>query len=224
MLISIEGTDSSGKQTQTKLLHDYLAGRGYNTTLISFPNYESDSSALVKMYLNGDFGKNPGDVSAEVASIFYACDRFASYRTSWKKQYDQGYIIISDRYTSSNIVNQASKIEDESQKNEFIEWIENLEYNIFCIPRADKTIFLNMPYEKSQELMKNRRNKISGEQKKDIHESNDEYLKKSYDSALEICKKLSWTKIDCVDNQDNIKSEKVINMEIIKSIEGMLNE
>jgi len=224
MLISIEGTDSSGKQTQTRLLHDHLVAKGYKTKLISFPNYESDSSALVKMYLNGDFGKNPGDVSAQVASIFYACDRFASYRTSWKKYYDEGYIVVSDRYTSSNIVNQASKIDDESKKNEFIKWIEDLEYNVFCIPKADKTIFLNMPYEKSQELMKDRKNKISGEHKKDIHESNDEYLKISYKSALEICEKLSWTKIDCVDEDNNIKSQSDISIEIIKSIEGMLNE
>lgn len=224
MLISIEGTDSSGKQTQTRLLHDYLSAKGYKIKLISFPDYESDSSALVKMYLNGDFGKKPEDVSAQVASIFFACDRFASYRTSWKKYHDEGYIIICDRYTSSNIVNQASKIKDISQKSEFIDWVENLEYNIFCVPRADKTIFLNMPYEKSQELMKNRKNKISGEQKKDIHESNAQYLRDSYNSALEICEKLSWTKIDCVDDEDHIKSLKDINMEIIESIEGMLNE
>lgn len=224
MLISIEGTDSSGKQTQTRLLYEYLKEKNLKVKQISFPDYNSDSSALVKMYLNGDFGKNPGDVNAKAASILFACDRFASFRTGWQEYYNEGYIIISDRYTSSNIINQACKIDDYNEKMEFISWLEDLEYNIFQIPKPDKTLFLNMPYEKSQELMKNRKNKISGEKAKDIHESNKDYLKKTYERSIEICKELSWTKIDCIDSCGNLKTLKEINSEIIQIVEGMLNE
>lgn len=223
MLISIEGTDSSGKQTQTRMLYEHLCKQGLKVKQISFPDYDSDSSALVKMYLNGDFGKNPGDVNAKAASIFFACDRFASFRTKWKQYYDLGYIIVSDRYTSSNIINQACKIDDEKEKLDFIAWLEDLEYNVFGIPKPDKTIFLNMPYEKSQELMKNRKNKISGEKQKDIHESNQEYLKTTYERSLEICEKLSWQKIDCIYSCGNLKTLKEINSEIIQVVEGMLN-
>ena len=224
MLISIEGTDSSGKQTQAKMLYDYFLEKGMNVRQISFPDYKSDSSALVKMYLNGDFGKEPGDVSAQVASIFFACDRFASFRTSWKKYYDQGDIIISDRYTSSNIINQASKIENYDERLKFIDWIENMEYSVFFIPEPDITIFLNMPYEKSLELMKNRNNKISGEKSKDIHESNRDYLKKSYENAVDICNRLSWNKIDCVGSDGNIKTPEAIHEEIAKTVEGIMHE
>mgnify|MGYP003582778602 FL=1 len=224
MLISIEGTDSSGKQTQAKMLYDYFLEKGMNVRQISFPDYKSDSSALVKMYLNGDFGKEPGDVSAQVASIFFACDRFASFRTSWKKYYDQGDIIISDRYTSSNIINQASKIENYDERLKFIDWIENMEYSVFVIPEPDITIFLNMPYEKSLELMKNRNNKISGEKSKDIHESNRDYLKKSYENAVDICNRLSWNKIDCVGSDGNIKTPEAIHEEISKTVEGIMHE
>ena len=224
MLISIEGTDSSGKQTQAKMLYDYFLEKGMNVRQISFPDYKSDSSALVKMYLNGDFGKEPGDVSAQVASIFFACDRFASFRTSWKKYYDQGDIIISDRYTSSNIINQASKIENYDERLKFIDWIENMEYSVFVIPEPDITIFLNMPYEKSLELMKNRNNKISGEKSKDIHESNRDYLKKSYENAVDICNRLSWNKIDCVGSYGNIKTPEAIHEEIAKTVEGIMHE
>ena len=224
MLISIEGTDSSGKQTQAKMLYDYFLEKGMNVRQISFPDYKSDSSALDKMYLNGDFGKEPGDVSAQVASIFFACDRFASFRTSWKKYYDQGDIIISDRYTSSNIINQASKIENYDERLKFIDWIENMEYSVFVIPEPDITIFLNMPYEKSLELMKNRNNKISGEKSKDIHESNRDYLKKSYENAVDICNRLSWNKIDCVGSDGNIKTPEAIHEEIAKTVEGIMHE
>lgn len=224
MLINIEGTDSSGKQTQTRMLYEHLAQKGLRVKQISFPNYNSESSALVKMYLNGDFGKNPEDVNAKAASIFFACDRFASFRTHWKKYYESGYIIVSDRYTSSNIINQACKIDDIKEKMEFVSWLEELEYETFEIPKPDKTIFLNMPYEKSQELMKNRRNKISGEKQKDIHESNSEYLKVTYERSMEICEKLSWHKVDCVNEYGDLKTLKDINTEIIEIVEGMLNE
>lgn len=224
MLINIEGTDSSGKETQTNLLYKRLLEKKINAIKISFPDYESPSSELVKMYLKGDFGSKPEDVTPEVASIFYACDRFASFKTKWKQYYDTGYIIISDRYTTSNIVHQASKLSTDMEKECYINWLENLEYGIFKIPRPDLTIFLDMPFEKSQELMKNRLNKFSGEESKDIHESDQEYLRNSYLSAIKICDRLGWAKINCITKDGNLKSLEAIAEEIFILVEELYND
>ena len=116
-LIIIEsGSDASGKATQTEKLYKRLVSENYKVKKITFPDYDSDSSALVKMYLKGDFGNNPEDVNPYVASTFYAVDRFASYKTKWGKNYDYGEIILADRYTTSNMVHQAAKIQDLSKK------------------------------------------------------------------------------------------------------------
>lgn len=224
MLINIEGTDSSGKETQTKRLYQKLSQKGMKTIKISFPDYDSPSSELVKMYLNGDFGDKPEDVTAEVASIFYACDRFASFKTKWKKYYEENYIIVSDRYTTSNIIHQASKLDTIKEKEEYIAWLENLEYNIFKIPRPDLTIFLNMPFENSQKLMENRLNKFSGEKSKDIHESDKEYLKKAYISSMDICDSLGWSKVDCINQNGDLKSLEEISQEIFKLVEELYND
>ena len=133
-LIIIEsGSDSSGKATQSKKLYEKLKLNGYNVRKIEYPNYKSDSSALVKMYLNGDFGKNPEDVDPYVASTFYAVDRYASFKTEWEKFYVEGGIVIADRFTTSNMVHQAAKLEGED-KNKFLDWLWNLEFNMYKLP------------------------------------------------------------------------------------------
>ena len=222
MLINIEGTDASGKQTQSKMLLDYCKGKNHNTILITFPNYRSDSSALVKMYLNGAFGDKPDDVNPKAASIFFACDRYASFKTDWSRYYNADYIVIADRYTSSNVIHQASKIDNMEDRMNFVNWLHDLEYNIFGIPEPDIIIFLNMPVEISMKLMENRANKISGEEKKDIHESSLNYLKKSNQNALEISSALGWYQVDCVDNQGQLKTEAEIHKEIIQIIESKI--
>lgn len=142
-LIIIEsGSDASGKATQSERLYERLISEGKKCMKITFPDYESDSSALVKMYLNGDFGKNPNDVSPYVSSTFYAADRYASYKTKWGEFYNSGGIIISDRYTTSNMVHQAAKIES-PEKEKFLEWLYDLEFNIYGIPTPDEVIFLD---------------------------------------------------------------------------------
>ena len=168
ILIAIEGTDSSGKETQSKLLYNRLVSEGINARLISFPAYESDSSALVKMYLAGDFGTNPEDVNAYTASTFYAMDRFATYRKDWGRDYNDGTVIVADRYVPSNLIHQASKLEGE-EKDKFIEWLNELEYTHYGLPVPNVTIFLDMPTDSAVKLMRERANKIDKSDKKSYH-------------------------------------------------------
>lgn len=217
-LIVIEsGSDASGKATQTKILFERLLKEKYNVKNIEYPNYKSESSALVKMYLNGDFGDNPEDVNAYVASTFYTVDRFASYKTEWKKFYEEGGIIIADRYTTSNMVHQASKINDEVERDKFLDWLCNFEYNIFKLPKPDCVIFLDMPPKYSKMLLEQRESKFVGKQKKDIHENNYDYLVNSYNNALYIANKYNWNKINCV-KDGVIKTVDEIHEDIYKLV------
>lgn len=220
-LIIIEsGSDASGKATQSKKLYERLIGEGYNCMKITFPDYESESSALVKMYLRGDFGSNPNDVSPYVASTFYAADRYASFKTKWEKFYNEGGIIISDRYTTSNMVHQAAKINND-EKEKFLDWLYDLEFNIYGIPKPDEIIFLDVDPEVSQELMKDRKNKFTGEEAKDIHESNKEYLINSYNNSLYIADKYNWKVIKCC-KDNKLRTIEDINDEIYDNIKKYL--
>jgi dTMP kinase len=194
-LIVIEGLDGSGKATQAELLRKALCEGGKDTRKVSFPVYESDSSALVRMYLGGDFGKNPDDVNAYAASSFYAVDRYASYKSDWGSFYENGGIIVADRYTTSNAIHQCSKL-PETQWKEYIEWLFEFEYGRLGIPKPDLVIYLNVDNDVSQRLMTGR---YSGDEgKKDIHESNVEYLNRSKRAAEYCADKLGWKKICCV--------------------------
>ncbi|ERT69684.1 dTMP kinase [Cetobacterium somerae ATCC BAA-474] len=220
-LIVIEGTDSSGKETQTAVLFERLSEKISNIRKISFPNYESPACAPVKMYLAGEFGTDAEKVNPYPASTMYAIDRYASYKTDWGKFYNDGGIIITDRYTTSNMVHQASKIDNSQEKEMYLSWLEDLEYSKMGIPRPDLVIFLNMPTETAQKLMAERKNKITGEDKKDIHEKNIEYLKKSHENACEISKKYSWKEIKCVEN-DRLKTIEEISNEVFELVNGIL--
>jgi Thymidylate kinase len=216
-LIVIEsGSDGSGKATQSQKLFNRLYDENYKVRKIEFPNYKSNSSALVKMYLNGEFGSNPEDVNAYAASTFYAVDRFASYKTEWEEFYKAGDIIIADRYTTSNMVHQASKINDEKKRDEFLEWISDFEYNLYKLPKPDCVIFLDMPPQYSNKLIENRINKFTGNEKKDIHEKNYEYLKRCYNNSLYIANRGNWNKIKCIED-NKIKTVDEIH-DIIYSI------
>lgn len=197
-LIIIEsGSDASGKATQTKRLFERLSEENSDIRKVEYPNYDSESSALVKMYLRGDFGKNASDVDPYISSTFFAADRYASFKTEWEEFYNNGGIVIADRYTTSNMVHQASKM-DEKDRDKYLDWLVDYEFNLYKIPEPDCVIFLDVPIEFSQKLMENRKNKITGEDKKDIHESDIEYLTKSYNNALYIANKYNWKKINCV--------------------------
>lgn len=221
-LIAIEGTDSSGKQTQSELLYNRLVAEGIDARLISFPAYESDSSALVKMYLAGEFGTNPNDVNAYTASTFYAMDRFATFRKDWGKDYNEGTVIVADRYVPSNLIHQAAKIDDEDEKEKFVKWLHDLEYKHYGLPYPNVTVFLDMPTDVAARLMKERANKIDKSDKKDIHERDLEYLKKSYDNAKGIAKKLDWCIVPCTDSTGEVRTIDSISDDILKMVKTLI--
>lgn len=198
-LIVIEGTDSSGKETQTRKLYENLKERGFNVKKITFPNYESPACAPVKMYLAGEFGENAMEVNPYPASTMYAIDRYASFKKEWEEFYNNDGIIITDRYTQSNMIHQGSKIENKDEKKKYMDWLIDLEFEKMKIPKPDMVLFINMPFEFAQELMKNRANKITGDKKKDIHEKNPEYMKKSYENACSMAAEQGWREIFCAE-------------------------
>ncbi|WP_074016120.1 thymidylate kinase [Fusobacterium massiliense] len=220
-IIVIEGTDSSGKETQTNLLYERIKKIYDKTIKISFPNYDSPACEPVKMYLAGAFGNDATKVNPYPVSTMYAIDRYASFKQYWEKMYNDDYIIITDRYVTSNMIHQASKLENNDEKNIYLNWLEDLEYDKNNIPRPDVVVFLNMPVETAKELMEKRKNKIDNSDKKDIHEVNIEYLKKSHSNATEIAKKYKWLEIKCVEN-NILKSIEDISDEIFKNIESFL--
>ncbi len=189
-LIVIEGSDGSGKATQTKKLFERLTAEGHKVRQVSFPDYDSPASSPVKMYLNGDFGKHADDVDAYAASTFYAVDRYASFKMHWKAAYDDGEIILADRYTTSNMVHQAVKIVDNVERDNFLDWLDDFEYIKLKLPRPDLVIFLDMPPKISEKL-------ISERNHSDIHEKDFEYLHRCYDSYQNLAQKLHWYTIKC---------------------------
>ncbi|MEE1043274.1 MAG: thymidylate kinase [Clostridia bacterium] len=211
MLVVIEGVDGSGKQTQSQMLYDRLCKK-FDVRRLTFPCYESDTSALVKMYLGGEFGTKPEDVNAYASSTFYAADRVGSFLKDWGKDYNSGKFILCDRYTTSNAVHQAGKL-DGAEKDVFLDWLFDYEYNLLGLPKPDYVFFLDVPPKVSRKLMENRNNKITGEQEKDIHEKNSEYLEKSYNNALYVAKKCGWNVIECV-KDGKLRSIEDINDEI----------
>lgn len=220
-LIVIEGTDSSGKETQTKKLYERLSFLGKNIMKITFPNYESPACAPVKMYLAGEFGSNALEVNPYPASTMYAIDRYASYKKDWEKFYKEDGIVITDRYTQSNMIHQGSKIKNPKEKENYMKWLVDLEFNKMEIPKPDIVLFINMPFEFAQELMKNRENKITGEMKKDIHEKDKEYMKLSYINACEIAKSENWVEISCV-KEGKLKTIEEISEDIFEAVKDIV--
>lgn len=219
----IDGTDGSGKQTQFKKLQERLTKEGVEYKTVSFPNYDSPSSSLVKMYLSGEFGEDPNSVSPYIASTFYAADRYATFKKGYQEYYNNGGIILADRYTTANMVHQASKISDEKEREKFLNWLFDLEFNLYGLPEPSQVFFLNMPIEKAIKLMENRENKFSHTQVKDIHERNPKYLEDSYKAACSLVNKYNWNEIKCVNEKDEIKTIEEIHEEIFKIVKKELN-
>ena len=213
-LIVIEGLDGSGKSTQLDLLKQNLENAGIDCRSVSFPDYESNSSALVKMYLNGEFGKKPDDVNAFAASVFYTVDRYASYKSVWGEYYDNGGTVVSGRYTTSNAVHQASKLPENKWK-EFLSWLYDFEYGKIGIPKPDKVIFLDMPIEVSQKLLSKRYD--GDNSKKDIHESDTEYLDRCRKAALFTANYSGWEIIPC-SKDGNARTIEDISKDVLNSV------
>lgn len=196
MLIVIDGLDGSGKTTQFDIIKGELM-KSRSVKAISFPDYDKPSSALVKMYLGGEISKDAGGVNAYAASSFYAVDRYASYKMFWEENYRGGDLIFASRYVSSNAIHQMVKL-PESEWDAYIEWLEDYEYGKLGLPRPNLVIFLDMPAEISQQLMTERYG--GDESRKDIHETDFEYLKACRRSALYTAEKLGWKIVECSQN------------------------
>ena len=218
ILITIDGLDGSGKQTQSELLYEALKKDGYSVRLISFPDYDSPSSALVKMYLGGAFSKDPDFVNAYAASSFFAVDRYASFAGDWKKDYDNDTVIIANRYTTANAIHQLTKLENE-KREEFLRWLCDFEFNKLGIPSPDLALFLEVPVEVSLGLIEKRHESTGREI--DIHE-NASHLTRAYSAALFSAEKLGWTTVHCTDN-GSMRTREDIAGEIYSSVKKFLN-
>ncbi len=219
-LIVIEGLDGSGKSTQLDLLYENLKLHGVDCKSVSFPDYDNPSSTLVKMYLNGDFGKKPNDVNAFAASVFYAVDRYASFKTNWGEYYNNGGTVIAGRYTTSNAIHQASKL-PENEWESFLSWLYDFEYTKIGIPRPDKVIFLDMPVEVSQKLLTKRYD--GDNSKKDIHESDTDYLDRCRKAAVFTADYSGWETISC-SKEGEARSIEDISKDVLNSVLKLYNE
>ena len=204
-IIVIEGLDGSGKNTQARLLWEKLS-ESYSIARLSYPDYDSQSSALVKMYLHGELGDDPMAVNAYAASSFYAVDRIASYLKHWKSDFEKGKNFIFDRYTTSNAVYMLTKLK-EDEKEDFLSWLTDFEFVKMGLPAPDKVIYLDMPTDISQRLMSKRYE--GDESKKDLHEKNVDFLRLCRENALYAAKKLGWTVIECSDGKEPYTIEEI---------------
>ena len=216
-LFVIDGTDGSGKQTQLNKLVERLDKEKITYKKIAFPRYDNPSSSLVKMYLAGEFGKNAKEISPYIASTFYAADRYAAYKQEFEEFYKNGGLVIADRYTTSNMVHQAGKIDDKEERERFLNWLVDLEYNIYGIPEPTETFFLNMPPEYALKLIEHRENKITHTEQKDIHERDKKHIVDSYNAACDLVHKYNWYEVKCI-RDDKIRSIDDIHEEIYAEI------
>ena len=194
-LIVIEGTDGSGKSTQFRKLWEHLQADGIPFRHIVFPQYQEDSSALIRMYLGGRFGEKPSDVNAYAASSFFAVDRYASYKMKWGQWYEAGGLVLSDRYTTSNAVHQASK-EPEETREQFLHWLYDFEYDKLGLPRPDLTIYLDVPTDFTEKLLRHREQDTNTTA--DIHEKDMQYLATCRKVGRKAAQYYGWTVIQCV--------------------------
>ena len=219
-LIVIEGTDGSGKSTQFKLLSQRLETEQKPFRRLVFPRYSEESSALIRLYLGGAFGTNPSDVNAFAATAFFAVDRYASYKQDWGKWYEEGGLVISDRYTTSNAVHQASKESDET-RIPFLHWLYDFEYNKLGLPKPDLVIYLDVPTDYTEKMMRNREAETNT--KADIHEQDMEYLATCRRTGRAAAEYYGWKIISCV-RDGNMRSIEDIHTEIYSLVSACMEE
>jgi len=219
-LIVIEGLDGCGKNTQVALLEKYFEDKMIKVKKLSFPNYSSASSSLIKMYLNSEFGESPEEVNPYAAASFFAVDRFAEFKKQWAKDYQENTVIISDRYTTSNAIYQMCKLKKD-QWDSYLSWLYDYEYVKLEIPKPNLVIYLKGEISASQHLMEMRYN--GDNTKKDLHESNILFLKKCEEAAKFIAQKDGWLEVDCFKGE-KMKSKQEIHKEIVSLIGGVQSE
>ena len=217
-LIVFEGTDGSGKATQAKLLCETLAQRGLAYREIDFPRYGNPFAEPANLYLHGALGSHPGDVNAYAASVLYAVDRFASYKEDWGRFYEEGGIVVANRYTTSNAVHQASKLPVD-ERREFLDWLFDLEYHRMGLPEPDLVLYLDLPTEVSEQML--RRREQATATAADIHEQDETYLKNCRAAAPEIVRDCGWTVIHCA-RDGGPRSIEDIAAEVWRRAQGLL--
>lgn len=220
ILIALDGLDGSGKETQTRLLEEALKAKGIPCRSVSFPTYDEKMSAAVKLYLGGAFGNDPHAVNGYAASVFYGVDRYCSYMLDWKKDYEAGTVILANRYTTANAVHQLSKLPAEDYDG-FLEWLFDLEYGKMGLPAPDLVLYLCVPPEVSEALIKSRSSQTGRET--DIHENDKRHLSDSYKAALYSAEKLGWKKIDCA-RGPALRTREDIHKEILRAVEALLSD
>lgn len=219
-LIVIEGTDGSGKSTQFRLLTGRLEAEQVKFQKLVFPQYSEPSSALIRMYLGGEFGKSPSDVNAYAASAFYSVDRYASYRKVWGKWYEEGGLVVSDRYTTSNAVHQASK-EPEDKREDFLNWLYDFEYDKLGLPRPDLVIYLDVPTDFTEKMLRHRESETNTHA--DIHEQDMQYLATCRRMGRAAAEHYGWTVIRCV-RDGAMRSMEDIHEEIYRHVAACLED
>ena len=219
-LIVFEGTDGSGKTTQFALLTKRLKSLGIDFRTMDFPQYSEPSSSLIRMYLGGEFGSKPSDVNAYAASTFYAVDRYASYRKVWGKYYNNGGLMLSNRYTTSNAVHQASK-EPAADREAFFRWLYEFEYKHMELPEPDLVIYLDVPTDLTGQMLRKREEKTHTHA--DIHEQNMDYLRLCRDTGLEAAHFYGWTIINCAEG-GKMRTIDDIHNEIFRLVQKCLEE
>lgn len=219
-LIVIEGTDGSGKSTQFQKLTERITAQGLEFQKLVFPQYAEESSALIRMYLGGEFGSKPTDVNAYAASAFYAVDRYASYKKVWGSWYEQGGLVLSDRYTTSNAVHQASKEPPEKQR-EFLKWLYEFEYDKLGLPRPDLTIYLDVPTDFTEKMLRGR--EAATNTHADIHEQDMAYLATCRRTGKAAAQFYDWTVVQCV-RDGKMRSIEDIHEEIYRHVMACLEE
>ena len=219
-LIVIEGTDGSGKSTQFRLLTGRLESEQVKFQKLVFPQYSEPSSALIRMYLGGEFGKSPSDVNAYAASAFYSVDRYASYRKVWGKWYENGGLVVSDRYTTSNAVHQTSK-EPEDKREDFLNWLYDFEYDKLGLPRPDLVIYLDVPTDFTEKMLRHRETETHTQA--DIHEQDMQYLATCRRMGRAAAAHYGWTVIRCV-RDGAMRSMEDIHEEIYRHVAACLED
>ena len=217
-LIVIEGTDGSGKSTQFRLLTQRLENEQHTFQKLVFPQYSEPSSALIRMYLGGEFGTKPSDVNAYAASAFYAVDRYASFKKVWGQWYDNGGLIVCDRYTTSNAVHQASK-EPEEKQHAFLQWLYDFEYDKLGLPAPDLVIYLDVPTDFTEAMM--RRREADTNSHADIHEQDGAYLRRCRENAAFVVERCGWERVDCA-KDGVLRSIEDIHSEIVERLCDLL--
>jgi len=218
-LIVFEGIDGSGKSTQFEMMFKRLLSESRDFKRIVFPRYNEPSSTLIRMYLRGEFGNNPDSVNAYAASSFYAVDRYASFVQDWRDYYENGGLILTDRYTTSNALHQGAKV-SAKDREQFFKWLYDYEFSLIGLPSPDMVMYMDIDADLAAERLRQR--EAETDTNADIHESDMAYLYKCVESGRQAAALYGWHSIMCTSagverNKDDM------HLEIYSELHGLLS-